>query len=90
MTGSEAVRHKTLVDICLWFDDSGRGVRFSPSTPFIPSQLCQSTQRESNPHLRPGETVRCRYVIGAFVLAELSKSILNRTSRDGSSFAERS
>lgn len=25
----------------------------------------KSTQWESNPHLRPGETVRCRYVIGA-------------------------
>lgn len=26
----------------------------------------KSTQRELNPHLRPGETVRCRYVMGAF------------------------
>ena len=38
----------------------------------------------------PGETVRCRYVIGAFVLAELSKSIFNRPSRDRRSFAEQS
>ena len=39
-----------------------------------PPQTTHCTQRESNPHIRPGETVRCRYVIGAFVLAELSKS----------------
>jgi hypothetical protein len=31
----------------------------------LPTQT-ESAQRESNPHIRPGETVRCDYVIGAF------------------------
>ena len=31
------------------------------------------TQRESNPHIRPGETVRCRYDIGAFFHGRIVK-----------------
>ena len=34
----------------------------------------KSTQRESNPHFRPGEAAGCRSIMGAKTLAELPKS----------------
>src|SRR5580700_7765596 len=30
------------------------------------ARLKKSTQRESNPHFRPGKAARCRYIMGAF------------------------
>src|SRR5580692_4641697 len=30
------------------------------------ARLRKSTQRESNPHFRPGEAAGCRYIMGAF------------------------
>ena len=32
-----------------------------------------SAQRESNPHIRHGKAVGCRYIMGAWLAAELSK-----------------
>jgi hypothetical protein len=42
----------------------------------------KSTQRELNPHLRPGETVRCRYVMSALSPGQVVKEPVTRTSRN--------
>ena len=41
--------------------------------------LVKSTQRESNPHFRHGKAAGCRYIMGAWLEAELSK---NQEHRD--------
>ena len=40
----------------------------------------QSAQRESNPHFRHGKAAGCRYIMGAWLEAELSKT--KSTGRD--------
>ena len=52
-----------------WIVDSERKLTISHLLQLFPIHCplstSSSTQRELNPHLRPGETVRCRYVMGA-------------------------
>jgi hypothetical protein len=44
----------------------------------------KSTQRELNPHFRPGEAAGCRYIMGAITLVELPKSKHSKWDRTGS------
>ena len=39
----------------------------------FPRPDIQSAQRESNPHIRHGKAVGCRYIMGAGLAAELSR-----------------
>ncbi len=41
----------------------------------------QSDQRESNPHIRHGKATGCRYIMGAWLEAELSKTERFRIQR---------
>lgn len=53
--------------------------------PFIQSTFARerkNTQRESNPHLRPGETVRCRYVMGAVSPGRIIREEIARRAND--------
>ena len=46
----------------------------------FPRPEIQSAQRESNPHFRHGKAAGCRYIMGAWLEAELSK--IKSTGRD--------
>ena len=45
----------------------------------------QSAQRESNPHIRHGKATGCRYIMGAWLEAELSKIQEHREGLEPSS-----
>ncbi len=46
----------------------------------FPHPELESAQRESNPHIRHGKAVGCRYIMGALAFTELSK--IKSTGRD--------
>ena len=47
--------------------------------PGFPTRRCKSAQRESNPHIRHGKAVGCRYIMGAWCCFNCQRTI-NRKS----------